>query len=84
MNITVPGWVLLLLSAFTAFTIGASTPMLAVVAVLKDAPIPLVAWVISIGSGLLVMSKDVRSCLSLPPVDVTRPPVPLPLDKEPK
>ena len=40
MNITVPGWVLLLLSAFTAFTIGASTPMLAVVAVLKDAPIP--------------------------------------------
>ena len=84
MNITVPGWVLLTLSGFTAFVIGASSPMLAVVAVLNGGPIPVVAWIISIVSGLLVMAKDVRSCLSLPPVDVSRPPVPLPLDKETK
>jgi hypothetical protein len=80
-NITVPGWVLLMLSAFTAFIIGASAPLLAVVAVLSGGPIPLVAWVISVVSGLLVMAKDIRSCLSLPTVDVSRPPVPLPLDK---
>lgn len=81
MNVVFPGWVLLLLSTFTSFVIGAGTPLLTALAILKGDTIPIVVWIIAATSGFLVGCRDMRAMLSLPPVDVTRPPVPLPLDK---
>jgi hypothetical protein len=74
MNIVVPGWALLLLSMITSFIIGAGTPLLTALAILNGDAIPMVVWIIAATSGFLVASRDVRALLSLPPVDVQRPP----------
>ena len=66
--IRVSPYVSLILSAITAFVSGAGAPLLAVISVLKGDSIPVTAWVISVVSGLLIMSGDIRSQLHMPPV----------------
>jgi hypothetical protein len=71
-----------MLSASTVFIIGASAPLAGALMVLDTGTkIPDSVWILSAVFGGLTAAKDVRSSLSLPPVEVSRPPVPLPLDK---
>jgi hypothetical protein len=63
------GWAKLALSALTAGMVGFWTPVLAVMAVVQG-PVPGVAWLIGLGGGCMLMAKDLRSQLDLPPAAV--------------
>jgi len=56
-----------ILGALTAGMVGFFTPLMAVAAVVEP-PIPDTAWWIAYGGAALVMAKDIRSQLDLPPV----------------
>lgn len=73
-TLKVSGWILVGLSAGTAGAIGAGSVLLACLAVLKGEPLPLTAWITAGVTGLVTASRDIRGFLSLPPVDLLRPP----------
>ena len=72
-TIKVSGWVLIALSASTAAAIGAGSVLLACLAVLQGAPLPIEAWITAGATGLVAASRDIRGFLSLPPIDLQRP-----------
>jgi hypothetical protein len=61
------GWIRIFLSGVTAAMVGFFTPILAVAAVV-DPPIPVTAWWIAAGGGVIALAKDLRSQLDLPPM----------------
>jgi len=82
MNVKVPGWVLLILSVISSFIKGAGGVVAAALYVLpRDAPLPFEVWIGALVFGLMTCADDTRKLLGLSPVEVERPPVPLPLDK---
>jgi hypothetical protein len=62
-------YLLITLSALTAFIIGAGGAITVAFVTSKGAAIGEAAWAISIATGLMVAAKDVRSLLKLPPVN---------------
>ena len=62
-------WLVMGISASTAFVIAGGAPLTAAMLVLKDAPVPLSVWIFSAITGLMAAGQDTRAFLHLPPVE---------------